>query len=65
MRHLVYRVQPLPESLKNCVWDFGRLSKANEDKYIKEIVRAQLEQDADVAGLGAGVAERFTLKKTT
>lgn len=59
MRHLVYRVQPLPESLKNCVWDFGRLSKANEDKYIKEIVRAQLELDADVAGLAGDVAERF------
>jgi hypothetical protein len=42
MRHLVYRVQPLPESMRHCVWDFGTLEAETEDRYIKEIVSKKL-----------------------
>lgn len=44
MRHLVYRVQPLPQSLLPLVWDFGTLrsgqsGEANsEAKYIGRMV---------------------------
>ena len=38
MRHLVYRVNPLPPSLLPLVWDFGQLTTQVEDKYIKQIV---------------------------
>lgn len=43
MRHLVYRVQPLPQSLLPLVWDFGSLQSKDshnntEQAYIKQIV---------------------------
>lgn len=41
MRHLVYRVQPLPQSLLPLVWDFGSLkSRSNnvEAVYIKQML---------------------------
>ena len=38
MRHLVYRVNPLPPSLLPLVWDFGQLTSQVQDKYIKQIV---------------------------
>ena len=38
MRHLVYRVNPLPPSLLPLVWDFGELDSLVEDKYIKQMV---------------------------
>ena len=38
MRHLVYRVNPLPPSLLPLAWDFGRLTVENENKYIHQIV---------------------------
>lgn len=42
MRHLVYRVQPLPESLLPLVWDFGKLKSGStldaESKYIKRMI---------------------------
>ncbi len=39
MRHLVYRVQALPQSLLSMVWDFGQLSKEVEVLYIRQIVK--------------------------
>ncbi|XP_077981926.1 E3 ubiquitin-protein ligase rnf213-alpha-like [Glandiceps talaboti] len=39
LRHLVYRVQPLPPSLLALVWDFGQLSDNVEKTYIESIVR--------------------------
>ncbi|XP_077980129.1 E3 ubiquitin-protein ligase rnf213-alpha-like [Glandiceps talaboti] len=39
MRHLVYRVQPLPPSMLTLVWDFGQLSREVEGQYISQIVR--------------------------
>ena len=38
MRHLVYRVQPLPKSLLPLVWDFGTLSNDVEKLYIQQMV---------------------------
>ncbi|XP_062574164.1 E3 ubiquitin-protein ligase rnf213-alpha-like [Saccostrea cucullata] len=38
MRHLVYRVQPLPQSMLPLVWDFGQLDNVVEEMYIRQIV---------------------------
>ena len=39
MRHLVYRVQPLPQSMLPLVWDFGQLNTIVEEMYIRQMVR--------------------------
>ncbi|CAG2252466.1 RNF213 [Mytilus edulis] len=39
MRRLVYRVQPLPQSMLPLVWDFGQLKTEVEEMYIKQMVR--------------------------
>ncbi|VDI62833.1 Hypothetical predicted protein, partial [Mytilus galloprovincialis] len=38
MRRLVYRVQPLPQSMLPLVWDFGQLNAEVEKMYIKQMV---------------------------
>ncbi|XP_071137105.1 E3 ubiquitin-protein ligase rnf213-alpha-like [Mytilus edulis] len=38
MRRLVYRVQPLPQSMLPLVWDFGQLNASVEEMYIKQMV---------------------------
>ena len=38
MRRLVYRVQPLPQSMLPLVWDFGQLNTAVEELYIRQMV---------------------------
>lgn len=38
MRHLVYRVRALPQSMLPLVWDFGRLSSDVEEKYISQMI---------------------------
>eukprot|EP00105_Crassostrea_gigas_P007930 XP_011422347.1 PREDICTED: E3 ubiquitin-protein ligase rnf213-alpha isoform X2 [Crassostrea gigas] len=38
MRRLVYRVQPLPQSMLPLVWDFGQLDTKVEEMYIKQMV---------------------------
>ncbi|XP_061169274.1 E3 ubiquitin-protein ligase rnf213-alpha-like [Saccostrea echinata] len=38
MRRLVYRVQPLPQSMLPLVWDFGQLDTNVEEMYIKQMV---------------------------
>ena len=42
MRHLVYRVQPLPASMLPLIWDFGQLNEHVEKLYINQIVREKL-----------------------
>jgi len=42
MRHLVYRVQPLPASMMPIVWDFGQLGPDVEKLYINQIVNVKL-----------------------
>ncbi|XP_062570766.1 E3 ubiquitin-protein ligase RNF213-like isoform X2 [Saccostrea cucullata] len=39
MRHLVYRVQPLPQSMLPLVWDFGQLDNYVEKLYIVQMVQ--------------------------
>ena len=39
MRRLVYRVQPLPQSMLPLVWDFGQLNMRVEELYIRQMVR--------------------------
>ena len=41
MRHLVYRVQPLPASMLPIIWDFGQLNDEAERLYINQIVRVR------------------------
>uniref|UniRef100_A0A1I8JAF5 RING-type domain-containing protein n=1 Tax=Macrostomum lignano TaxID=282301 RepID=A0A1I8JAF5_9PLAT len=43
MRHLVYRVKPLPLSLTCVLWDFGNLSEEAEEKYIERMISSRLE----------------------
>ncbi|OWF52739.1 uncharacterized protein LOC110447384 [Mizuhopecten yessoensis] len=38
LSRLVYRVHPLPESLMDFVWDYGRLSDTDERRYIRTMV---------------------------
>ena len=38
MRQLVYRVHPLPESMKPLVWDFGQLNEVTEQAYARQII---------------------------
>lgn len=38
LRHLVYRVHALPESMRSLVWDFGSLQPDVEERYIRQIV---------------------------
>ncbi|XP_071122875.1 E3 ubiquitin-protein ligase RNF213-like [Mytilus edulis] len=38
MRNLVYRVQPLPQSMLPLVWDFGQLDTEVEELYIRQMV---------------------------
>ena len=38
MRHLVYRVHALPESMRSLVWDFGQLNAEVEELYTRQIV---------------------------
>ncbi|XP_006816196.2 E3 ubiquitin-protein ligase rnf213-alpha-like [Saccoglossus kowalevskii] len=48
MRHLVYRVQPLPPSMLPLVWDFGQLNVDVEKQYILQIVQRFLNaEDGD------------------
>ena len=53
MRRLVYRVQPLPQSLLPLVWDFGQLNTQVEDLYIRQMVRRYIRERKlpDIPGL--------------
>ncbi|XP_078736318.1 E3 ubiquitin-protein ligase rnf213-alpha-like [Lampetra fluviatilis] len=56
LRHLVYRVHPLPPSLMPLVWDFGRLSDDVEGRYIGQIVERALAPHGIPVGGAALVA---------
>ncbi|WAR07295.1 R213A-like protein, partial [Mya arenaria] len=45
MKRLVYRVQPLPQSLLPLVWDFGQLNTQVEELYIRQMVRRYINDD--------------------
>ncbi|XP_061196022.1 E3 ubiquitin-protein ligase rnf213-alpha-like [Saccostrea echinata] len=43
MRHLVYRVQPLPQSMIPLVWDFGQLDSTVERLYIIQMLNRYMQ----------------------
>ncbi|XP_052243691.1 E3 ubiquitin-protein ligase rnf213-alpha-like [Dreissena polymorpha] len=45
MRRLVYRVQPLPQSLLPLVWDFGQLDTEVEKLYICQMVKRAVVEE--------------------
>ncbi|XP_076466247.1 E3 ubiquitin-protein ligase rnf213-alpha-like [Babylonia areolata] len=55
MRRLVYRVQPLPQSMLPLVWDFGQLNTRVENLYIRQMVRRYVREgqlaELDDAGM--------------
>ena len=62
MRRLVYRVQPLPQSLLPLVWDFGQLNTQVEDLYIRQMVRRYIRERKlpDIPGLVEVVSSVLT-----
>ena len=49
LRQLVYRVHPLPESMRPLVWDFGQLTERTEELYTKQIVRRFISPTVNVS----------------
>ncbi|XP_053396017.1 E3 ubiquitin-protein ligase rnf213-alpha-like [Mercenaria mercenaria] len=62
MRRLVYRVQPLPQSLLPLVWDFGQLNTQVEDLYIQQMVKRHIvaEELPDITGLKEAISAILT-----
>uniref|UniRef100_A0A1I8FY75 ANK_REP_REGION domain-containing protein n=1 Tax=Macrostomum lignano TaxID=282301 RepID=A0A1I8FY75_9PLAT len=46
MRHLVYRVRPMPLSLVSLLWDFGSLSSEAESQYALRMLKSGLPAEA-------------------
>ncbi|XP_046556922.1 E3 ubiquitin-protein ligase rnf213-alpha-like [Haliotis rubra] len=44
---LVYRVNPLPESMVDFVWDYGSLSDSDEKAYIKRMITGCVQQSLE------------------
>lgn len=59
LRHLVYRVHPLPDSMKSLVWDFGFLNRKSENLYIGQIVDRFINQRETLPNVD-GLAEQIT-----
>ncbi|CAC5422253.1 RNF213 [Mytilus coruscus] len=67
MRRLVYRVQPLPQSMLPLVWDFGQLNAGVEELYIRQMVLRYISDTrlpdmpnlADVLSKILGVCQNF------
>ncbi|XP_022806306.1 E3 ubiquitin-protein ligase RNF213-like [Stylophora pistillata] len=71
LRHLVYRVHAIPESMCSLVWDFGQLNPEVEELYTQQIVRryvhrGRLPRDENlVSAIGRVLAasQRFMREK--
>ncbi|VDI37174.1 Hypothetical predicted protein, partial [Mytilus galloprovincialis] len=65
MRRLVYRVQPLPQSMLPLVWDFGQLKTEVEEMYIKQMVRRYVKNGElpDIQGLEAVLSKILTVSQ--
>ncbi|XP_078381354.1 E3 ubiquitin-protein ligase rnf213-alpha-like isoform X3 [Oculina patagonica] len=50
LRHLVYRVHSLPESMRPLVWDFGQLKPEIEEMYTRQIVSRFVLQEKKIPG---------------
>ena len=55
MRHLVYRVQPLPAAMLPIIWDFGQLSDEVEKLYINQIVNERFRANNYAHNIGLNV----------
>ena len=62
MSNLVYRVTPIPPSLRDFVFDFGSLELKQERLYIQSMVLSQLELPS-LEGLEHSEAERQKVKR--
>ena len=51
LRQLVYRVHPLPESMRPLVWDFGQLKDDIEKLYTAKIVRGFVTTSTQVVSI--------------
>ena len=63
MRHLVYRVIPLPPSMQPLVWDFGQLNNNTEEIYIKQMVlkmQNDIHEDPGLDDLRPEIVEIIT-----
>ena len=63
MRHLVYRVIPLPPSMQPLVWDFGQLNNSTEEIYIKQMVlklQGTIEEDENLEDLHTDMVDIIT-----
>ena len=54
LRQLVYRVHPLPESMRPLVWDFGQLTHHTEELYTEQIVRRFMNSPKPVVSIETG-----------
>ncbi|XP_063441660.1 E3 ubiquitin-protein ligase rnf213-alpha-like [Mytilus trossulus] len=63
MRHLVYRVQPLPQSMLPLVWDFGQLNTDVEEMYIKQMVLRYIKNGELPSGIETTLSKILTVSQ--
>ncbi|XP_052062754.1 E3 ubiquitin-protein ligase rnf213-alpha-like isoform X2 [Mytilus californianus] len=63
MRHLVYRVQPLPQSMLPLVWDFGQLNTVVEEMYIKQMVLRYIKNGELPSGIETILSKILTVSQ--
>ncbi|KAK3097976.1 hypothetical protein FSP39_014985 [Pinctada imbricata] len=65
MRRLVYRVQPLPQSMLPLVWDFGQLNTDVEEIYIRQMVLRFVNSGRlpSVAGIEKNISKILTVSQ--
>ena len=50
LRDLVYVVHPIPRTVLEYVWDYGTLKNVEEERYMRSMLRQQLENSSSTAG---------------
>ncbi|CAC5415234.1 RNF213 [Mytilus coruscus] len=65
MRRLVYRVQPLPQSMLPLVWDFGQLSTDVEEMYTRQMILRYINSGdlPNVPGLDTVLSKILTVSQ--
>ncbi|XP_052062680.1 E3 ubiquitin-protein ligase rnf213-alpha-like isoform X2 [Mytilus californianus] len=63
MRHLVYRVQPLPQSMLPLVWDFGQLNTDVEEMYIRQMVLRYIKKGELPSGIETTLSKILTVSQ--
>lgn len=62
MRHLVYRVQPLPASLLPLIWDFGQLDENTENIYICQMLSKSVKSLLNISDVEIKFYSRLLTK---